>query len=188
MSLPPLTFEPILKPRAWGGEALRTFGKRLAEDTPTGESWELADLPDSIPEGRSIISGGPLAGRTLRSLIESDPREVLGRAEPGPDGGFPLLVKILDARDNLSVQLHPSAEYAARHPETFLKTEAWVILDAEPGAMIYAGVREDIDRKGFARALETGEVRSILLAETVRPGDCVFLESGLYFYDVFLIT
>lgn len=179
MPLPPLTFEPILKPRAWGGDTLRGWGKAVTEGVPTGESWELADLPDSIPDGRSVVASGPLAGRTLRSLIEADPESVLGRTPPGPDGGFPLLVKLLDARENLSVQLHPSAEYAERHEDCYLKTEAWVILEATPDARIYAGVREDVDRAGFAHALETGEVREILVSDSVRPGDCVFLESGL---------
>jgi mannose-6-phosphate isomerase len=175
----PITFKPILKPRAWGGDTLRRFGKSIQAGTPTGESWELADLPDSIQDGRSRIEGGPSDGRTLRSLIEADPEGILGRAKPGPDGGFPLLVKLLDARDNLSVQLHPSADYAQRHPESFLKTEAWVILDADPGARIYAGIREDIDRTGFKNALDSGEVQDILVSEIVEPGDCVFLESGL---------
>ena len=179
MSLPPLSFAPILKERAWGGENLRSFGKDVATGMPTGESWELADLPSSIPDGRSTVSGGPLDGRTLRSIIEEDPVAVLGRAEPGPDGGFPLLIKFLDARENLSVQLHPSAAYAADHEDAYLKTEAWVILDAEPDAMIYAGIEESIDHTGLKTALESGNVREILIATPVTTGDCIFLESGL---------
>ena len=179
MSLPPITFKPILKPRAWGGDTLQGFGKSIIDQTPTGESWELADLPDSIADGRSMIQGGPFDGRTLRSLIEADPEGILGRAQAGPDGGFPLLVKLLDARDNLSVQLHPSADYAQRHPDSFLKTEAWVILQATPGARIYAGIREEVDRADFKSALESGQVQDILVSEIVEPGDCVFLESGL---------
>ncbi len=179
MQQPPITFKPILKPRAWGGDTLRRFGKSIESGAPTGESWELADLPESIEDGRSRIEGGPHDGQTLRSLIEADPEGILGRAEPGPDGGFPLLVKLLDARDNLSVQLHPSADYAREHPDSFLKTEAWVILDAEPGARIYAGIQEHVDQTGFKSALDSGEVKDILVSDIVEPGDCVFLESGL---------
>ncbi|MCH2144594.1 MAG: class I mannose-6-phosphate isomerase [Phycisphaerales bacterium] len=179
MHFPPLTFKPILKPRAWGGDSLRDFGKAIDGDTPTGESWELADLPDSIPDGRSVVSGGPFDGRTLRSLIEEDPTGILGRAQPGPDGGFPLLIKILDARENLSVQLHPSAAYADTHEDAYLKTEAWLILDADPGALVYAGIEEAVDHDRFREALASGNVRELLVATEVTAGDCVFLESGL---------
>lgn len=179
MPLPPLSFTPILKERAWGGERLRQFGKQLRSGVNTGESWELADLPASIPDARSTVKGGRFDGRTLRSLIEEDPEGILGRAEPGPDGGFPLLVKLLDARDNLSIQLHPSPEYANEHPDSFLKTEAWVILAAEPGAMVYAGVLEDVDHTSFQSALESGDIRELLVATSVEVGDCIFLQSGL---------
>lgn len=155
------------------------FGKLVAEGVRTGESWELADLPTSIADGRSTVNGGRFDGRTLRSLIEEDPEGLLGRAQPGPDGGFPLLVKFLDARENLSVQLHPSPMYAQQHPDSYLKTEAWVILAAEKGAMVYAGVSEDVDRAGFRTALESGDVREILVSMSVEAGDCIFLESGL---------
>ena len=143
MSFPPLTFAPILKERAWGGAGLLTFGKPVAEGVPTGESWELADLPSSIPDGRSTVTGGRFDGRTLRSLIDEDPEGMLGRAAPGPDGGFPLLVKLLDARENLSVQLHPSAAYAQQHSESHLKTEAWVVLAAEEGAL------DSVQQRGY---------------------------------------
>ncbi len=179
MHFPPLTFKPILKPRAWGGQSLGKFGKAIDHGTPTGESWELADLPESIADGRSVVTGGPLDGRTLRSLIEEDPTGILGRARPGPDGGFPLLVKILDARDNLSVQLHPSAAYADSHEDAYLKTEAWLILDADEGALVYAGIDENVDHDQFREALASGNVRELLVATEVEAGDCVFLESGL---------
>lgn len=179
MPLPPLTFTPILKPRAWGGHTLHAFGKDAPHDALIGESWEIADLPESIPDGRSVIADGPLAGQTLHGLLRDDAHAVLGRAAPGPDGSFPLLVKILDARENLSVQLHPSPAYAAAHPEAYLKTEAWVILAAEDGALVHVGLKPEVDRAMFENALSTGEVRSLLTSMPVKPGDCVFLESGL---------
>ena len=119
----PLTFEPILKEKVWGGRTLERFGKKLPDSISIGESWELADLPASIQDGRSVISNGPLAGNTLK-------------------GNFPLLIKFLDACNNLSVQVHPSVAYAKSHQEAHLKSEAWIILDTTPEGRIYVGLRE----------------------------------------------
>ena len=110
--LPPLAFHPVLKERAWGSARLRTLGKALPPGARIGESWEIADLPDSIPGGQSIVAGGRFDGMTLRELISAQRDGVLGVTTPGPDGAFPLLVKYLDAAENLSVQVHPSAAYA----------------------------------------------------------------------------
>jgi mannose-6-phosphate isomerase len=98
---------------------------------------------------------------------------------PGPDGGFPLLIKLLDARENLSVQLHPSAEYAQAHPGAALKTEAWIILAAQPGAKVYVGLDDAVDAARFREAIETGAFLDILQTAEVSPGDAIFLESGL---------
>lgn len=174
-----LAFEPILKQRAWGGDRLAAFGKRVPEGQRIGESWEVADLPGAGNPDCSVVAEGPDAGRSLRSLIEEDPASILGRAEPGPDGGFPLLIKLLDARENLSVQLHPSAEYAANHGDSFLKTEAWVVLEAEPGSRAYVGLDPSLDREGFDRAIESGGFMDVMIERSLEPGDCLFLESGL---------
>ena len=95
--LPPLAFHPILKPRAWGSTRLSTLRKHVSSGARIGESWELADLPDSIPDGQSVIAGGRFAGIRLRDLRLSHHDELLGVTTPAPDGGFPLLVKDLDA-------------------------------------------------------------------------------------------
>ncbi|MEC8734817.1 MAG: type I phosphomannose isomerase catalytic subunit, partial [Planctomycetota bacterium] len=174
-----LAFEPILKQRAWGGDRLAAFGKRVPEGQRIGESWEVADLPGAGNPDCWVVAEGPDAGRSLRSLIEEDPASILGRAEPGPDGGFPLLIKLLDARENLSVQLHPSAEYAANHGDSFLKTEAWVVLEAEPGSRAYVGLDPSLDREGFDRAIESGGFMDVMIERSLEPGDCLFLESGL---------
>ena len=179
MSLPPLTFTPILKPRAWGGRMLRSLGKELPDDGAFGESWEIADLPTSIPDGRSIVSEGPYTGQSLHAIIEADPQAILGRAQPGPGGGLPLLVKLLDARENLSVQLHPSPEYAQVNPEAYLKTEAWVVLAADEGATAYVGLHEHVDRTAFEQALKSGQMEPLLVKMPVQAGDCIYLESGL---------
>jgi mannose-6-phosphate isomerase len=174
----PLTFEPILKEKVWGGRNLAALGKNLPNGALVGESWELADLPAAVAEGRSVVAEGPMAGRTLRQVIASSPEAIMGGAKLTEEGGFPLLVKFLDARENLSVQVHPDADYAREHPDTHLKSEAWFVVKADPGSVIYKGVRPDITRDVFARHIETGEVADDLVTVPVEPGDCHYLPSG----------
>ncbi len=174
----PLLFEPILKERVWGGDRLAAFGKNLPPNVRIGESWELADLPESAPGGRSVIANGPWAGRPLREIITGEPTALLGAASPSADGGFPLLIKFLDARENLSVQVHPDAAYVENHPEAWLKSEAWFVLERDPGAVIYKGVRPDITREQFAADIKTGRVVDDLISVPVKTGDCHYLPSG----------
>ena len=178
----PLVFEPILKPKVWGGRYLERLGKQLppsdAPDALIGESWEIADLPESIPDGRSVIANGSLAGQTLHDAIESFTEPIMGGAPPSDAGRFPLLIKYLDARDNLSVQVHPDEAYVHKHPEAHLKYEAWYVVHAEPGAVIYKGTRDDVSAEQFARDIETGDVVRDLIAVPVQPGDLHYLPSG----------
>ena len=178
MSNAPLTFAPILKPKVWGGNRLAQWGKSVPDHTPVGESWELADLPLSIEEGRSVVDSGMMAGTPLRRLIEHDPTSILGRCAASSDGGFPLLVKLLDAKENLSVQVHPDAAYAAAHPDAHLKTESWVILEAEPGAVIYKGIKSGVNPDQFAHAITDGTVTDLLVEVPVHAGECHDLPSG----------
>src|SRR5690554_2921364 len=145
----PLLLNPILKPRVWGGRRLESLGKALPPGENVGESWEVADLPESIENGRNIIINGPLAGLTLREAMDRDEKTILGRARRTPEGGFPLLIKFLDARENLSVQVHPDENYARKHPEAQLKSEAWVIIDVDPPGLIYRGVKPHVTRQEF---------------------------------------
>ena len=177
--LPPLAFHPVLKERAWGSARLRTLGKALPPGARIGESWEIADLPDSIPGGQSIVAGGRFDGMTLRELISAQRDGVLGVTTPGPDGAFPLLVKYLDAAENLSVQVHPSAAYARAHPDARVKTEAWVVVEAEPGARLYRGFRPSVTPSDFERALAHGTVVELLETIEVARGDCIYLRSGI---------
>lgn len=178
MTVAPLTFRPILKPKVWGGRRLARYGKALPPGELIGESWEIADLPDSIAGGCSIITAGPWAGQTLHEVLGSNREAIMGRASLSPEGGFPLLIKFLDARENLSVQVHPDEAYARRHPGAHLKSEAWVVLDSEPGAVIYKGVRPGMTREAFARHIHAGEVVDDLLAVPAVPGECHYLPSG----------
>ncbi|MDG2021113.1 MAG: class I mannose-6-phosphate isomerase [Phycisphaerales bacterium] len=179
MNLPPLRFDPILKPRVWGGDRLRRFGRSSAEAMTIGESWGLADLPESIEQGRSSIADGEFAGLRLHDLIRRDPGAVLGPVAE-VTGSFPLLVKLLDARENLSVQVHPDAAYARRHPDAFIKNEAWFVLEADADSAIYRGVDPSLDAEGFREIARTGErMLEHLIRIPVRRGDCVRLPSGI---------
>ncbi|HKS37893.1 MAG TPA: type I phosphomannose isomerase catalytic subunit [Verrucomicrobiae bacterium] len=169
----PLTFNPIYKERVWGGRNLeRLYGRKLPPDVSIGESWEIADRP----EGVSGIANGPLTGKDLRWLMENHARDLLGSA--GTESGrFPLLIKILDAQEKLSLQVHPPASVAARlggEP----KTEMWYIADARPGAELYVGLRRGVTRTEFERKIRDGTVADCFHRVPVRRGDVMFLPSG----------
>lgn len=176
MNLYPLTFHPILKQKVWGGRALERFGKQLPANVSIGESWELTDLPPSVDQGKSIISNGPLAGLTLSEAIEQSP-SIMG-STPLVSGGFPLLIKFLDANDNLSVQVHPDEAYVASHPEAHLKSEAWIILDAAPKGCIYVGLAQGTTEADLRTAMKNDSVSELLRAIEVRKGECYYLPSG----------
>lgn len=185
MTLPyPLIFEPILLGKVWGGRSLHRLDKPLPAGQDIGECWELADLAVTSAGGaggqpvHSRIANGELKGRTIRDAIAAWGRQLLGGAAAARDGGFPLLVKFLDARENLSVQVHPSPAYAAAHPEAHLKTECWYIVDAEPGAKIYKGIRPGVTPETFRRHLADGGVVDDLIAVPAIPGECHTLPSG----------
>jgi mannose-6-phosphate isomerase len=170
--LHPLTFTPIFKERVWGGSRLAALGKPLPAGAPIGESWELVDLP----EDQSVVASGPLAGVPLGELVRQHRDELLGPA--ALDGGsFPALVKTIDAAQTLSVQVHPDGAVAARlggRP----KCEAWVILDATPGALLYVGLVEGATRERYRHAVEEGRVEELLVPLAVRAGDLVPIVPG----------
>jgi mannose-6-phosphate isomerase len=174
----PLTFEPLLKYRVWGGRRLASLGKPLGAHDVIGESWELADLPESIEGGRSVIANGPWRGLTLHEALRLHLKDIMGRRSLTLDGGFPLLLKFLDARENLSVQVHPDDAYVSRHPGSHLKSEAWYIVAAEAGAVIYKGLREGVDRQKFLDHVKSASVPDVLQAVPAIPGECHYLPSG----------
>lgn len=180
----PLVLKPIFKEKVWGGRALERLGKSLPTGAMVGESWELADLDSTSADGggggaeRSIITNGPLAGKTVHDALRAWGPALLGDPLAAATN-VPLLVKYLDARENLSVQVHPSRAYAAAHAGAHLKTESWYILGAEPGAVIYKGLRAGVTRAEFERKLRAGEsIVSDLIAVPVRAGDVHHLPSG----------
>ena len=176
--MPPLTFEPILKRIRWGGRRLGTvLGKPIGDASDYAESWEVVDHGDD----QSVVDDGPLAGRTLSELVREDGDRLFGRSLETlrrPDQ-FPLLIKFLDASDRLSVQVHPDDELARRYDAAENgKTEAWVILDAEPGAVLYAGLRPSVDAASLRRAVEEDRVEEVLHTIPVTAGQCIFIPAG----------
>ena len=170
----PLRFEPIFRRYLWGGRRLATvLGKPIGAGNDYAESWEVVDRGAD----QSRVIAGALAGMTLHELIRYHGEEFLGRHHPQPR--FPLLFKLLDAHRILSVQVHPNDEQAARLPQPDLgKTEAWVVLTAEPGSVIYAGVKRGFDRPAFERELLRGTCHLCLHRFEPRAGDVVFLPAG----------
>lgn len=170
----PLTFHPIFKERVWGGRELeRLYGKPLPPRAPIGESWEISDRPGNA----SVIANGPLAGKDLRWLMETYRAELLGTARPASENRFPLLCKILDARDKLSLQVHPPAGKAAElggEP----KTEMWFIADATLGAELFVGLKRGVTRAEFERKISDGRVEECFHRVPVSAGDTMFLPSG----------
>lgn len=173
-----LLFEPILKEKVWGGDSLASLGKKLPEGVKIGESWELADLEESIDGGRSVISNGPLKGHTLRQALDEHEKTILGAAKRSGEGGFPLLIKYLDARENLSVQVHPDEAYSQQHPKAHLKSEAWFVIEAQPGAVIYKGLKEGLTGAILAEHIQSGQIVDDLIAIPAKAGDCHYLPSG----------
>lgn len=169
----PLLFEPRFKERVWGGRKLQAlFGKALPPDQPIGESWEVSDRPGDA----SVIRNGPLAGKDLRWLMENHATELLG-STPGRGARFPLLIKLLDARDDLSLQVHPPITQAAAlggEP----KTEMWYVAAAEPGSKLYVGLRKGVSRAEFEAKTQDGSVADCFHQVSVRAGDAMFLPSG----------
>jgi mannose-6-phosphate isomerase len=171
----PLRFEPIFQPRIWGGQRLADLFRRpLPGSDPIGEAWVLSDRHD-FP---SRIADGPLKGQTLRQVLASDAKRILGRhATRFPR--FPLLLKFLDARETLSVQVHPSDRHTQLLPPGERgKTEAWVVLEAGPGSRIYAGLKPGTTCEQLRAALDAGKVADYLSSFTPKSGDGVFLEAG----------
>jgi len=169
----PITFEPLFAERVWGGRHLESlYGKKLPAGAPIGESWEIVDRETE----QSVVAGGVLKGRTLHELWTEHRGAVFGKIK-SDNPRFPLLFKLLDARDRLSVQVHPPAAVAPKlkgEP----KTEMWYFADCDPGADIFAGLKKGVTRDAFATALEEGTVEKKIHSIRVRAGDAIFIPSG----------
>ncbi|MCW3040670.1 MAG: mannose-6-phosphate isomerase [Solirubrobacterales bacterium] len=175
MSAEPIAFVPLFKERVWGGRRLEEkYGKALPEGPPIGEAWELVDRA----EAQSVVLGGAHDGASLHELWTDDRVRVFGPRAAGLGERFPILIKLLDATDTLSVQVHPPSHLADElggEP----KNELWYVADATPEAHLYVGLRAGVTREAFAAALEAGEdVSTMLQRLPVSTGDAIFIPSG----------
>jgi mannose-6-phosphate isomerase len=160
------------------------LGKTLPPDKPIGESWELFDFPPGVVESSenwvsSEIANGPLAGRSLHWAVGKFGVDLTGSVPlSGQAGQFPILIKFLDAREDLSIQVHPDAAYSSANPEAHFKTEAWYVLQTDPGARLLKGLKPGTTRHDFTAALGRGDVEAVI--ETISPNesDCFYLPSG----------
>jgi mannose-6-phosphate isomerase len=167
----PLQFDPVYQERLWGGQELwRVLGRKMPRES-IGESWEISGHPN----GPTCVANGPLRGRTLPELMEIDAEGLLGVDRRDKD--FPLLVKIIAAADDLSIQVHPDDELA-KLKGTRGKTEVWYVLSAMEGARIYYGVRPGVTRSDLQKTLEAGKIISLLNEFPVRPGDFIPIPAG----------
>jgi mannose-6-phosphate isomerase len=164
--------------RVWGGRHLESlYGKRLPSAALIGESWEIVDRP----EAQSVVHEGPLRGATLHELWCKHREEIFGNVPDGPRQTgitrFPILAKLLDAQENLSLQVHPPRAIAQKLGGES-KSELWYVAHAAPKARLYAGVKKGTTREGFRKALDQGKVEKHLHALDVKAGDAIFLPSG----------
>jgi mannose-6-phosphate isomerase len=171
---PLLQFKPIYQERVWGGRGLESFlGRNLPGSTPIGESWEIVDRV----EAQSLTDGGPWAGKSLRELMTLYGTELMGPAWP-KERTFPILVKWLDCRERLSLQVHPPASIAAKlggEP----KTENWYVARAEPGAAVLAGLKPGVDSAAFRSALKDNSAESLVHRLPTAAGDSLLIRSGV---------
>jgi len=175
LKLYPLQFAPIFKERIWGGTKLKTILNKSISSNITGESWELSNVEGDV----SIISNGDLKGKSLTEIINKYPTEILGTKVYENFGNqFPLLFKFLDAKEDLSIQVHPNDELAKKRHNSFGKTEMWYIMQADKDARIIVGFKEKSNAEEYVENLENKSVLSILNDVKVNIGDVFFLETG----------
>lgn len=172
----PLKFKPRFKERIWGGRELeRVFGKKLPKGLLFGESWEVS----GISGDQSVVCNGVLEGNSIAELIEVYMGDLVGDKVFEKFGEeLPLLVKFIDAKEKLSVQLHPSDTLAAERHNAYGKTEMWYVVDHEPGAMVYLGFNRTISRQECLELLGRGQIESVLQKYEVKKGDVFFIPPG----------
>lgn len=176
MSLYPLKFTPIVKEKIWGGQKLRTvLNKEFGNLSNGGESWELSSVPGDI----SIVKEGLLKGTSLTKLIQNYKGELMGEKVYSRFGDmFPLLIKFIDANDDLSVQVHPDDAMAKERHNSFGKTEMWYVMAADKGAKLISGFKKKINKNDYKPLLDKGEFLDVLAQHEVKPGDVLFMPAG----------
>ncbi len=175
MTLYPLKFRPILKERLWGGTKLKDVLQKPIKSDITGESWELSGVSGDISE----VSEGELKGTLLTDLIENVGEKLLGKSVVERFGNdFPILIKFIDAKQDLSIQLHPNDKLAKQRHNSFGKTEMWYVMDADPGAELIVGFNRDVEKAEYIQSLENDTLLNLLNYEEVGEGDTFFIKTG----------
>lgn len=175
MKFYPLHFEPIFKERIWGGTKLKTILNKSITSDSTGESWEISAVANDV----SVVANGVFKGKSLNELINEFPKEILGEQVYAQFGKqFPLLFKYLDAREDLSIQVHPNDELAAKRHNSFGKTEMWYVVQADENARLIVGFKENSSSEAYIHNLENKTLVNILDSKKVKKGDVFFLETG----------
>lgn len=171
----PLTFKPILKSVIWGGSQICPFKGITPTEEGIGESWELSHVDDNF----SVVAEGELANKSLDELIKEYGKELVGGKVMERFGSrFPLLIKFIDARDNLSIQVHPDDELAKVRHNSFGKTEMWYVIKADKGASLYSGFSQQIDKEEYVKRVENNTIMDVLKKYDVSEGDVFFLPAG----------
>lgn len=176
MKLYPLKFNPIFKEKIWGGNKIKEVLKKDIGSLPNcGESWELSGVPGEV----SIVSNGHYAGRSLNEIIKERGDDLLGESVHSVFGDeFPLLIKFIDAADDLSIQVHPDDKLAKMRHNSFGKTEMWYIMQADAGSSLITGFNRNLNRTEFLDFFHAGKLTDVLNRETVKEGDVFFLPAG----------
>ena len=171
----PLTFKPIFKEIIWGGTDILPYKGMPSDIKKIGESWELSHIEGNL----SIVSNGDLKGKTIEDLIKIYGADLLGTKVINQSGNiFPLLIKFIDARDNLSIQVHPDDKLAKIRHNSFGKTEMWYVVKATPDAILYSGFSEQIGADEYVRRIEDNSIMDVLEKYNVKAGDVFFLPAG----------
>ena len=175
MKFYPLTFTPILKDRIWGGTKLKTYLNKPIVSETTGESWEISTVPGDI----SVVNNGVLKGKNINEIIDLFPEEILGKSVISRFGKqFPLLFKFIDAKEDLSIQLHPNDALAKVRHDSFGKTEMWYVMQADESARLVVGFKKDSNQEEYLSHLENKNLVALLNESPVKKGDVFFLETG----------
>ena len=176
----PLTFEPIFKDKIWGGQKIKTIlDKDFAPLPNCGETWEVSDVDGNV----SVVKEGSLLGKSLHELVEQYKGELVGNHVYEKYGNrFPLLVKFIDANDDLSIQVHPNDELAKKRKSGFGKTEMWYIIQADEGAKLNSGFNREVTKEEYVRAVADNTIQNLLNIEPTKPGDVFFLPAGRVHY------
>ncbi len=175
-NLYPLKFTPICKEKIWGGNKLKELLNKEYPELPNcGESWEISGVQDEV----SVVSNGFLTGNSLEELIEVYMGDLVGEKVYEKFGTeFPLLIKFIDANDNLSIQVHPNDELSMERHDAFGKTEMWYVVQADPGSRLISGFNRKIDKERYLNYFKNGQLEEILNYESVKAGDVFFMPAG----------